>query len=84
MHPCDDGVYARALMRLPRYEDTSRERMVWPDVAELSLLGGLGCGKMLVEHALQKCQKQGYRFVVLQSTKVCAPPPTFSHNIYPL
>ena len=24
IHPCDDGVYARALMRLPRYEDTSR------------------------------------------------------------
>ena len=41
-----------------------------PDVAELSLLGGLGCGRALVERALQKCRRQGYRFVVLQSTKL--------------
>jgi hypothetical protein len=47
-----DGALATALERQKRSGDPTAEGVVWPRVAELSLLGALGCGKWLVQTLL--------------------------------
>jgi hypothetical protein len=40
---------------------------VWPAVAEISLLGGIGCGTYLVKKVLEEARELGeYEWVVLQ------------------
>jgi hypothetical protein len=60
-------------MQLPRFEDTVRERIVWPELAEISLCGALGCGRAIVEHALADLRCAGFKAVVLQSTLLAVP-----------
>ena len=41
-----DGSLARGLQATTRCGDINMEGIVWPHIAEISLLGGLGCGKV--------------------------------------
>lgn len=41
-----DGSLARGLQATVRCGDINLEGIVWPRIAEISLLGGLGCGKV--------------------------------------
>ena len=43
-----DGSLAADLQSTVRCGDPWNEGIVWPRIAEISLLGGLGCGKVLV------------------------------------
>uniref|UniRef100_A0A7S2RLG6 AP2/ERF domain-containing protein n=1 Tax=Rhizochromulina marina TaxID=1034831 RepID=A0A7S2RLG6_9STRA len=73
-HPCDDGTLSSVLMSLPRSEDSERQRVYWPHIAEISLCGALGCGTSLAKEAIADLEKQGcYVAVVLQSTKLAIP-----------
>ena len=48
--------------------------LVFDRVAEISLLGGLGCGGALLQRALNDLNESGnYDFVVLQATKMAIP-----------
>eukprot|EP00966_Prymnesium_polylepis_P164768 3809424-Prymnesium_polylepis.1 len=50
--------------------DPDNEGVVWPRVAELSLLGALGCGRYLVELLLEELEAADspYRYIVTQAT----------------
>ena len=50
--------------------DPDNEGVVWPRIAELSLLGALGCGRWLVELILDELEADDspYRYVVVQAT----------------
>jgi hypothetical protein len=41
-----DGNLAREMQATVRCGDIWNEGVVWPRIAEISLLGGLGCGKV--------------------------------------
>lgn len=43
--------------------------MVWPRLAELSLLGALGCGRWLVELVIAELESEGqpYEYIVAQA-----------------
>ena len=63
------GELARELQEQQRYGDPTTTGVVWPRVAEVGLLAGLGCGKLLVRLALEELSASGeYDFVVLQAT----------------
>jgi hypothetical protein len=47
-----DGALSHELDQQARSGDPTNEGVVWPRVAELSLLGALGCGKWLVQTLL--------------------------------
>lgn len=64
---------AEALEREPRWGDPEQEGVVWPRVAEVSLLGGLGCGAWILRLALEALAAKSYRFVVLQATDQAIP-----------
>ena len=42
----EDGTLAEAMQATVRSGDPWNEGIVWPRIAEISLLGGLGCGKV--------------------------------------
>jgi len=64
-----DGALATDLQQQERFGDPMTTGVVWPRVAEIALLAGLGCGKKLVELALEELGKSGeFDFVVLQAT----------------
>ena len=42
----EDGTIAEALQSTVRCGDPWNEGIVWPRIAEISLLGGMGCGKV--------------------------------------
>lgn len=48
--------------------DPDAEGVIWPHIAEISLLGALGCGRALVQLALNDIQtpEGQYDYVVLQ------------------
>ena len=50
--------------------DPDNEGVVWPRIAELSLLGALGCGRWLVELILDELEadESPYNYVVVQAT----------------
>ena len=63
------GELARELQEQQRYGDPTTTGVVWPRVAEVGLLAGLGCGKLLVALALEELRASGdYDFAVLQAT----------------
>ena len=69
-----DGSIANALQAQPRSGDPTNEGIIWSRVAEISLLGGLGCGAMLVNLLIEELECSGdYDFVVLQATKLAVP-----------
>tara|TARA_B110001469_G_C9344151_1_gene182084 strand:+ start:246 stop:392 length:147 start_codon:yes stop_codon:yes gene_type:complete len=43
--------------------------VVWPQIAEISLLGALGCGRWLIELLLDELEAEGspYLYVVTQA-----------------
>jgi hypothetical protein len=56
-----DGSLARELQATVRSGDIWNEGIVWPRIAEISLLGGLGCGK--VSLVVRICSCTCYRFL---------------------
>lgn len=63
-----DESLTRELEAQRRSGDPEGEGVVWPRVAEISLLGGLGCGRKLVALALDDLRENGFDYVVLQAT----------------
>lgn len=64
-----DGSLAAELARQKHYGDPVTTGVVWPRLVEIGLLAGLGCGKLLVQLALQELSASGnYDFAVLQAT----------------
>ena len=64
-----DNALARALEQQSRDGDPDAEGIIWPKVAEISLLGGLGCGTWLIRLVLEELERDGrYEFVVVQAT----------------
>lgn len=64
-----DGSLAAELARQKHYGDPVTTGVVWPRLVEIGLLAGLGCGKLLVQLALQELAASGdYDFAVLQAT----------------
>ena len=49
--------------------DPDNEGVVWPQIAEISLLGALGCGRWLIELLLDELEAEGspYLYVVTQA-----------------
>jgi len=56
----------------PRRGDPEAEGIIFPSVAEISLLGGLGGGAAVLSIALDELP-QAYEFVVLQATEIGIP-----------
>ena len=69
-----DGSLAKALESLPRTGDPLISGIIFENIAEIGLVGGLGCGEYLLRMALDdiRSQKQ-YKFVVLQATESSRP-----------
>jgi hypothetical protein len=72
----DDGKFSKELQSLPRgVQDPVDGGIVLEQVAEISLLGGLGCGEVLFRKAIEDIRKSksnnncDYKFVVLQATE---------------
>lgn len=64
-----DGSIAAELENEPRSGDLSAGGIVCPSIAEIALLGGLGCGEYLLRMALDSIREANkHRFVVLQAT----------------
>lgn len=69
MYKDKDGSIAIELESEPRFGDLSAGGIVFPSVAEIGLLGGLGCGEYLLRMALDNIrERKEYKFVVLQAT----------------
>ena len=70
-----DGRLSRELQQTVRCGDVYNEGIVWPRIAEISLLGALGCGRLLVELAIEMLEGlpaancANYDYVVLQATE---------------
>jgi hypothetical protein len=75
----ESGSLARELQQTVRCGDPWNEGIVWPRIAEISLLGGLGCGRNLLSLAIEQLEtmkatsKQNYDYVVLQATENSIP-----------
>lgn len=64
-----DGSLAQELEQQPRSGNPFEGGVVFEGVAEISLVGGLGCGEYLLRMALESIlAKRKYKFVVLQAT----------------
>eukprot|EP00537_Pseudo-nitzschia_pungens_P014004 CAMPEP_0172385816 /NCGR_PEP_ID=MMETSP1061-20121228/3429_1 /TAXON_ID=37318 /ORGANISM="Pseudo-nitzschia pungens, Strain cf. pungens" /LENGTH=1063 /DNA_ID=CAMNT_0013114967 /DNA_START=242 /DNA_END=3433 /DNA_ORIENTATION=- len=70
----EDGSLAKALEKTVRLGDPYNEGIVWPRIAEISLLGALGCGKVLVQLVIEQLEFQratgsaNYDYIALQAT----------------
>ena len=70
----DNGSLAGDLEGQIRSGDPLGEGVVWPTIAEISLLGALGCGEYLLQMALDDiARKDCYDFVVLDATDTSRP-----------
>jgi len=66
----DNGTLSSELELQSRSGDPTATGVVWPTVAEISLVGALGCGEYLVQLGLDDLSKGGrYDYVVLQATE---------------
>lgn len=64
-----DGSLSSELEAQPRSGDPLSSGVVFPTLAEISLLGGIGCGEYLLRMALDDIKSRGqYKYVVLQAT----------------
>eukprot|EP00521_Asterionellopsis_glacialis_P006045 CAMPEP_0195280628 /NCGR_PEP_ID=MMETSP0707-20130614/239_1 /TAXON_ID=33640 /ORGANISM="Asterionellopsis glacialis, Strain CCMP134" /LENGTH=822 /DNA_ID=CAMNT_0040339403 /DNA_START=314 /DNA_END=2782 /DNA_ORIENTATION=- len=64
-----DGVISKELESQPRSGDPMGGGVVFSTIAEIGLLGGLGCGEYMLKMALDDIiSKKQYKFVVLQAT----------------
>jgi hypothetical protein len=70
----EDGSLSRELQRTVRLGDPYNEGIVWPRIAEISLLGALGCGRALVQLVIEHLEFQrasasaNYDYIALQAT----------------
>jgi hypothetical protein len=70
----EDGSLSKELQKTVRLGDPYNEGIVWPRIAEISLLGALGCGKALVQLVIEHLEFQrasgtaNYDYVALQAT----------------
>lgn len=70
----EDGSLAAKIQNTIRCGDPWNEGVVWPRVAEISLLGALGCGRALLSLVIERLEampasgKHNYDYVVLQAT----------------
>ena len=71
IHKDASGALAKELEALPRSGDPKESGIIFDQVAEIALLGGLGCGEYLLRMALEEIQQHetGYKYVVLQATE---------------
>eukprot|EP00814_Leptocylindrus_danicus_P018492 CAMPEP_0116048702 /NCGR_PEP_ID=MMETSP0321-20121206/29741_1 /TAXON_ID=163516 /ORGANISM="Leptocylindrus danicus var. danicus, Strain B650" /LENGTH=1480 /DNA_ID=CAMNT_0003531017 /DNA_START=209 /DNA_END=4652 /DNA_ORIENTATION=- len=70
IHKVDDGSLAASLQSMKKTGSVD-DGIILDRVAEISLLGGLGCGGILLRKILDNLDKSGkYDFVVLQATKM--------------
>jgi len=71
---CDDGSLSEELGKVKRSGDKKGSGIVYERVAEIGLLGGLGCGANLVTRAVQHLEDSNdYDYLVLQATKMAIP-----------
>jgi hypothetical protein len=74
-----DGNLARELQHTVRIGDPYNEGIVWPRIAEISLLGALGCGRALVQLVIEQLEfqkssaKANYEYIALQATDNSVP-----------
>jgi HMG (high mobility group) box/LysM domain len=74
-----DGLLAMELQQTVRCGDPWNEGIVWPRLAEISLLGGLGCGRVLLSLVIERLEtakatsNQNYDYAVLQATENSVP-----------
>ena len=71
-----DGRLARALNRQIRDGDWTDEGVIWPRIAEISLLGGLGCGGLLLDAVIEELvnsKDRQYDYLVCQATENAVP-----------
>lgn len=71
-----DGSLARELRDEIFDGNPDTNGVIYPHIAELSLLGALGCGRFLVQAAIDEIEsdeKSPYRYVVLQATEGSIP-----------
>jgi len=70
-----DGEITRGLMAQIYAGDPDGEGIVWPRVAELSLLGALGCGGWLLQLVIDglETEQSPYRYIVTQATDNSVP-----------
>jgi len=70
----EDGSLAKELQKTVRLGDPYNEGIVWPRIAEISLLGALGCGKALVQLVIEHLEflrataTANYDYIALQAT----------------
>jgi hypothetical protein len=70
----DDGKLAEELEGQVRSGDPLAEGVVWGTIAEISLVGALGCGEYLLQMALDDISRRGcYDYVVLEATETSRP-----------
>ncbi|KAL1519508.1 hypothetical protein AB1Y20_023024 [Prymnesium parvum] len=67
----DDGSLSMELQAELHAGDPDNEGIVWPRIAELALLGALGCGRWLVELIIDglETEQSPYRFIVTHATE---------------
>eukprot|EP00960_Hanusia_phi_P001105 30118-Hanusia_phi.AAC.3 len=64
-----DNKLAEELDQQFRSGDPDGEGIIWPHVAELSLLGGLGCGSWLVRLVIEELEMEGkFEYLIVQAT----------------
>jgi len=70
----EDGSLAKELGKTVHLGDPYNEGIVWPRIAEISLLGALGCGRVLVQLVIEQLEFQrateaaNYDYIALQAT----------------
>mmetsp|Transcript_9144 Transcript_9144/g.24039 ORF Transcript_9144/g.24039 Transcript_9144/m.24039 type:complete len:514 (+) Transcript_9144:195-1736(+) len=70
----EGGSLCRELQASRRFGDCDGEGVVWPRIAEVSLLGGLGTGRTLMDTVIAEVADRGDAdFVVLQATDQAVP-----------
>lgn len=69
-----DNKLARELEKQHRDGDPDAEGIIWNNLAEISLLGGLGCGSWLLRLVLEELEQEGkYEYVIVQATDNSVP-----------
>lgn len=64
------GNFAKELDKVFRSGDPHINGVIWPSIAEIGLVGALGCGEYLLQMALEDIANRGcYNYVVLQATE---------------
>lgn len=66
----EDGLLSAELQAQLHAGDPGDEGVVFPRIAEISLLGALGCGRWLLNMVIEKLERENspYAFVVTQAT----------------